>query len=335
LESSEILLWMTVITIAAGIVSQIGAAFLGIPSIVPLLIIGIIIGPEILGLLDPQLFGDGFEAIIKLCVAIILFEAGLNLDKDEIKKDQSVILRLISIGSLITLFCTAVFTNLILSISWSLSFLFGSLVIVTGPTVIKPLLKRTNIGSRLRNILESEGTFIDPIGAIIALFVLEIVLQESSSFIYSFVLVFVRLGIGALIGVIGGYIIGKLILKWSIVLEEIIELMVLAAALSVYALSESVLQESGLMAAVACGAVLGHMEIPEEEPLKKFKGKLSIFVISFLFILLAASLKIEFITSLGIGGILVVFSIIFLVRPIQIFFTTLGTDIPIVRNTKP
>ena len=105
---------MTVITIAAGIISLIGAAFLGIPSIVPLLVIGIIIGPEILGLLDPHMFGGGFEAIIKLCVAIILFEAGLNLDKDEIKKDQGVILRLISVGSLITMFCTAIFAKFIL-----------------------------------------------------------------------------------------------------------------------------------------------------------------------------------------------------------------------------
>ena len=113
-------------------------------------------------------------------------------------------------------------------------------------------------------------------------------------------------GIGAVIGVVGGYIIGKFILKWSIVLEDIIELMVLASALSIYAISESLVLESGLMAVVACGAVLGHMEIPEEEPLKKFKGKISIFVISFLFILLASSLKFEYITSLGLGGLIVV-----------------------------
>lgn len=327
MESSEALLWMTVICIAAGIISQMCAAFIGIPSIVPLLIIGIAIGPEVAGLLDPVMFGSGFETIIKLCVAIILFEAGLNLDRDEIKRDQKIIFRLISVGSLITLFLTAIFTKFILGLTWSISLLFGSLVIVTGPTVIQPLLRRIKVGSKLRNILESEGIFIDPIGAIIAIFVLEIILQESSSLFHSFMLVFVRLGIGALIGVLGGYIIGKIVVRWSIVLEEIIELMVLAAALSIYVISESVLHESGLMAAVACGAVLGHMEIPDEEPLKKFKSKLSIFVISFLFILLAASLKFEYITSLGIGGLLVVCSIIFLVRPIQIFLVTLGSDL--------
>ncbi|NIP38404.1 MAG: hypothetical protein GWO07_05865, partial [Candidatus Dadabacteria bacterium] len=116
--------------------------------------------------------------------AIILFEAGLNLDKDEIKRDQKVIFRLISVGSLITLFLTAIFTKFILGLTWSLSLLFGSLVIVTGPTVIQPLLRRIKVGSKLRNILESEGIFIDPIGAIIAIFVLEIVLEESSSLIY-------------------------------------------------------------------------------------------------------------------------------------------------------
>jgi NhaP-type Na+/H+ or K+/H+ antiporter/Trk K+ transport system NAD-binding subunit len=323
----ETLLWMTVITIAAGIISQIGAAFIGIPSIVPLLILGVVLGPEVLGYMDPASFGHGFETIIKLCVAIILFEAGLNLDRDEIKRDQKVIFRLVTVGGLITLFLTAVFSKLILGLSWSLSLLFGSLVIVTGPTVIQPLMRRVNVGPKLRNILESEGIFIDPIGAIIAIFVLEVVLQESSSIIGSFSLVFLRLGIGAVIGIIGGYIIGKFIMKWSLVLEEIIELMVLAAALSVYAISESVVMESGLMATVACGAVLGHMEIPQEEPLKKFKGKLSIFVISFLFILLASSLKFEYITTLGVGGLIVVFTIIFITRPVEIFLTTFDSDL--------
>jgi NhaP-type Na+/H+ or K+/H+ antiporter len=327
LSGNESVLWTTVIAIVTGIVAQITAAFVGIPSIVPLFIFGILIGPEILGFLHPQVFGEGLETIIRLCVAIILFEASLNLDRAEIKKHQGVIVRLVTYGGLITMILAALFTKFILGLSWSKAFLFGSLVIVTGPTVIHPLLRRVRVGSRLKNILESEGVFIDPIGAIIAIFVFELVLEKSSSFFHSIWLVFARLGVGAIIGVIGGFLIGKLVQRWSLLMEEVVDLFVLASALGIYVLSEALIVESGLMAAVASGAILGNMNIPEEETLRKFKGKISIFAISFLFILLAANLELEHITSLGWNGIFVALALLFIVRPVEIFLTTLGSDL--------
>ncbi len=327
MTGSESILWMSVIVIAAGIIAQVIGAFIGIPSIVPLFVLGIVIGPDVLGFLNPKVFGDGLETIIKLSVAIILFEAGLNLDKEEIKKHRKVILPLITYGGLITMFLAAFFCELILGLPWSRAFLFGSLVIVTGPTVIHPLLRRVRVESRLKNVLESEGVFIDPVGAIIAIFVFELVVEKSSSFTHSLSLVFARLGIGALIGVVGGYLIGKIVKKWSLLLEEFVELFVLASALGVYALSEALSVESGLMAAVASGAILGNMDIPEEEPLRKFKGKLSILVISILFVLLAANLELQHIVSLGWAGLLVVVAVLLIVRPVEIFFTTFGTDL--------
>ncbi|HSE83864.1 MAG TPA: cation:proton antiporter [Thermodesulfobacteriota bacterium] len=176
------LLWMTVIAISAGIVAQIAAAFMGIPAIAPLLILGILIGPEALSFLHPQVFGDGLETIVRLCVAIILFEAGLSLDRDELKKHSKVILPLITYGGLITMVLAASFARLIMGLDWFRAFLFGSLVIVTGPTVIHPLFRRIRVESRLKNILESEAVFIDPIGAVIAIFVFELISERSSSF---------------------------------------------------------------------------------------------------------------------------------------------------------
>lgn len=318
---------MIVIAVIAGVVSQILSVIIGLPSIVMLFIVGIFLGPEVLGFLDPEVFGTGFETIIRLCVAIILFEAGLNLDKSEIKKHRKVILPLITYGALITMVFGAIFAMLITDLPWSMAFLFGSLVIVTGPTVIHPLLRKIKVESRLKNILETEGVFIDPIGAIIAIFVFELILEESHSFLFNVFLVFWRLGIGIIIGVIGGYVIGKIVMKFSYVMEDFVDLFVLASALGIYALSEAVIPESGLMAAVASGAILGNMDIPEEEPLKKFKGKLSILVISVLFVLLAANLEIAHIVSLGWSGVIVVLAILILVRPLQIFLTTLGSDL--------
>ena len=325
LTGSESILLMSVIVIATGIVAQVIGAFVGIPSIVPLFVLGIVIGPDVLGFLNPEVFGGGLETIIKLSVAMILFEAGLNLDKEEIKKHRKVILPLITYGGLITMFLGAFFCELILDLPWSRAFLFGSLVIVTGPTVIHPLLRRVRVQSRLKNVLESEGVFIDPVGAIIAIFVFELIVEKSSSFTHSLSLVFARLGIGALIGVVGGYLVGKIVKKWHLLIEEFVELLVLASALGIYALSEALSEESGLMAAVASGAILGNMDIPEEEPLKKFKGKLSILVISVLFVLLAANLELQHIVSLGWRGVFVVLIVLFIVRPVEILFATFGT----------
>ena len=318
---------MIVIAIIAGVVSQILSVVIGIPSIVMLFIVGISLGPEVLGFLDPEVFGGGLETIIRLCVAIILFEAGLNLDKSEIKKHRKIILPLITYGALITMVFGAVFGILVTGLPWSLAFLFGSLVIVTGPTVIHPLLRRIKVESRLKNILETEGVIIDPIGAVIAIFVFELILEESHSFLFNVFLVFWRLGMGIVIGAVGGYVVGKIVMKFSLVMEDFVDLFVLASALGIYALSEAVIPESGLMAAVASGAILGNMHIPEEEPLKKFKGKLSILVISVLFVLLAANLEIRHVVSLGWGGVIVVLALLIIVRPLQIFLTTIGSDL--------
>jgi len=267
------LLTLIVIALIAGVISQIIAVYLGIPSIVFLLIFGVILGPEVLNFIDPGNLGSGFETLIKLFVAIILFEAGLNLEKEEIRNHRSVVLPLVTVGAIITMLGAAFFAWFISGFDWPQAFLFGSLVIVTGPTVVQPLLRRIHVKSNLKNILEFEGVFIDPIGAIVAIFVFEIVLQIDQSLFAAVNLVFLRFGVGLIIGLIGGYLISYLIKKFSIHLDENQDFFVLAFALGIYALSESLLAESGLMAAVASGVVVGNMHIPNEQNLKKFKGK--------------------------------------------------------------
>ncbi len=321
------MLTVIVIALLAGVLAQIIAVYLGIPSIVFLLVFGVILGPELLGFVDPRNFGTGFEVLIKLFVAIILFEAGLNLEKDEIKKHRAVILPLITVGAIITMFGAAFFAWLISDFTWSQAFLFGSLVIVTGPTVIQPLLRRINVRSNLKNILEFEGVFIDPIGAIIAIFVFEVVLRIDQSLFTIVNLVFLRFGVGLIIGLIGGYLISYLINKFAIQLDENQDFFVLAFALGIYALAESLLPESGLMAAVASGVVVGNLHIPNEQNLKKFKGKISILFISLLFVLLAASLELDYVYALGFKGVLIVLALIFIVRPLTVFVSSVNSEL--------
>lgn len=318
---------MIVIALIAGVISQVIAAYFGIPSIVLLLVFGVILGPDILNLIDPGTFGEGFETLIKLFVAFILFEAGLNLDKDEIKNHRKVILPLITIGAIITMLGAAFFAWFVIGFGWPQAFLFGSLVIVTGPTVIQPLLRRIHVRSNIKNILEYEGVFIDPIGAIVAIFVFEIVLQMNQSLFLDINFVILRFGAGLLIGLIGGYLIGFLINRYSIQLDENQDFFVLAFALGIYALSESLLTESGLMAVVASGVVVGNMDIPNEQNLKKFKGKISTLFISLLFVLLASSLQLKFIYDLGYKGVLIVLALIFIVRPLTIFISSFNSGL--------
>jgi NhaP-type Na+/H+ or K+/H+ antiporter len=321
------LLTVIVVALIAGVISQIIAVYLGIPSIVFLLIFGVILGPELLNFVDPGIFGSGFEVLIRLFVAIILFEAGLNLEKEEIKKHRAVILPLVTVGAIITMFGAAIFARFIIDFDWPQAFLFGSLVIVTGPTVIQPLLRRIHVKSNLKNILEFEGVFIDPIGAIVAIFVFEIVLQIDRSLFTAVNLAFLRFGVGLVIGLIGGYLISFLIKKFSIHLDENQDFFVLAFALGIYALSESILAESGLMAAVASGVVVGNMHIPNEQNLKKFKGKISILFISLLFVLLAASLELDYVYDLGYKGVLIVLALIFVVRPLTVFISSINSEL--------
>ena len=170
---------MVSLALVLGVIGQMLSIRTGSPSIVFFLIFGVLVGPEFLSLVHPLEFGEGLEIIIKLCVAIVLFEAGLNLNKEEALSHGNIILLLITVGGLITMIGGAAFARYVANLSWEMAFVYGSLVIVTGPTVVQPLLRRFKVKPNLKHILEYEGVLIDPIGALIAIFVVEIVLIES------------------------------------------------------------------------------------------------------------------------------------------------------------
>lgn len=164
------------LALAAGVVAQLIAGHLRAPSIVPLLAAGIILGPDGLGLIHPRSLGEGLFSLVSLAVAVILFEGGLNLDLRRLGREGSAIRRLVTVGALVTAAGGALAAGSIMGWSPRLSILFGTLVIVTGPTVIRPLLRNVPLRPRLATVLEAEGVLIDPIGAIVAVVTLEVVL---------------------------------------------------------------------------------------------------------------------------------------------------------------
>ncbi|MEA5574209.1 cation:proton antiporter [Calothrix sp. UHCC 0171] len=322
MEASFDITLQMVITVIAGISAQVLAAYLRLPSIVFLLLFGILLGSDGLGLLHPHLLGTGLEAIVALATAIILFEGGLNLDLRELGKVSVTLQLLVTLGTLITLLGGCLAAHWLGEFPWAIAFLYASIIVVTGPTVISPLLKQINVDRQVATLLEGEGVLIDPVGAILAFVVLDTILNGDSDPKIAVIGLFVRLSIGAAIGAVGGYIMSLIFKHANFLSFELKNLVVLAVLWGLFALAQTVRTESGIMTTVAAGAVFANSSVPEERLLRRFKGQLTILSVSVLFILLAADLSMKSVFALGWGSLLTVLVLMFVVRPINILCCT-------------
>ena len=303
------------------------AKHLRIPAIVPLLIAGIVLGPEVLGLINTDALGNGLNIIISLSVGIILFEGGLTLDPDGYKKTSRVIWKLLSIAVVITWLGTALIVRYLFDYSWEISLLAGSLIIVTGPTVISPLLKRISVNRKLSHILHWEGVLNDPIGVFVAVLCFEWISVDGHVMV-PFGAFALRLAVGIVVGLIGGKLIEYVLLRdW--VEEEQTNVFVLAAALLLFGLSDFIVHEAGILTVVIAGLVLG-WERNTSQRLKQlvtFKSELTEMSIGLLFILLAANLELKNFVELGLAGVLLMLFVMFVIRPLGIFASTTNSDL--------
>lgn len=322
----EITLLM-VVTVVAGISAQVIADYLKVPSIVFLLLFGILLGPSGFDFLHPELLGSGLEVIVSLSVALILFEGGLNLELRELGEVSTSLRNLVTVGTLVTFLGGGMAAHWLGEFPWPIAFLYASLVVVTGPTVVSPLLKQISIERRLETLLEGEGVLIDPVGAILAVVVLNIILDGSADPLTVLNGLVLRLGIGGAIGIGGGWLLGLILKQARFLSEDLKNLVVLAGVWGLFGLSQVLRNESGLMTAVAAGVMLRAASIPEERLLRRFKGQLSTLAVSVLFILLAADLSLASIAALGWGGPLTVLALMMVVRPINIWVSTWDSDL--------
>lgn len=313
-----------VIAVCAGISAQVLGESLKLPGIVFLLLFGILLGSDVSGVLHPSELGVGLEAIVALSVAVILFEGGLNLELRDLGRVSSSLQRLVTLGTLIVLLGGGMAAHWLGEFPWPLAFLYASLVVVTGPTVVGPLLKQVNVDRQVATLLEGEGVLIDPVGAILAVVVLDTILNSNAGAIAEVLQgLLLRSAVGAAIGVGGGALLGLLLKRViSSMSEDLNNLVVLAGVWGIFGLSQTIRSESGLMAMVVAGIVLRALSIPQERLLLRFKGQLTTLFVSVLFILLAADLSIQSIIALGWGGILTVLCLMFVVRPLSIALCT-------------
>lgn len=324
--SFEITLQM-VVTVVAGISAQVLAAYLKVPSIVLLLMLGILLGSDGIGLLHPHLLGTGLEVIVALATAIILFEGGLNLDLRELGRVSVSLQLLVTLGTLITLLGGSMAAHWLGEFPWNIAFLYASIVVVTGPTVVGPLLKQINVDRQVATLLEGEGVLIDPVGAILAFVVLDTILNGDADPIKAIIGLLMRLGVGGAIGGAGGYLMSLIFKRANFLSFELKNLAVLAVLWGLFTLAQTIRSESGVMTTVIAGAVFANSSVPEERLLRSFKGQLTILSVSVLFILLAADLSIASVFALGWGSLYTVLVLMLVVRPINILLCTWNSDL--------
>ncbi|MGL5081261.1 MAG: cation:proton antiporter [Microcoleaceae cyanobacterium] len=327
MENSSSITLLMVITVVSGIGAQVLAAYSKVPSIVFLLLFGVLVGNDGFGLIHPNLLGSILEVIVSLSVALILFEGGLSLDLRALGQVSGSIRNLVTFGTLITLVGGGMAAHWLGEFPWPLAFLYASLIVVTGPTVIGPLLKQVSVDRRVSALLEGEGVLIDPVGAILAVLVLNVVLNGSADPLSLLQDLLTRLGTGVVVGGLGGAFLGWSLNQSKFLSEDLKNLVALATLWGLYELAELGVSESGLMATVVSGIVLRFVGVPEIRQLLRFKGQLTMLSVSVLFILLAADLSLASIGALGWGGVFTVAALMWVVRPLNVWLCTLNSSL--------
>jgi NhaP-type Na+/H+ or K+/H+ antiporter len=326
-----------------GIVAQWVAWRMKLPAILPLILIGLLVGPlstlyteDGSKLIEPVyngekgLFpGELLYHFVSLAISIILFEGGLTLKRSEVRNVGPMITKLITLGSAVTFFGAGIAAHFIFDLSWQISFLFSSLIIVTGPTVITPILRNIPLKKDVSAILKWEGILIDPIGALVAVLVFEFIsVGEGQEYTMTALIEFGKI---LLFGFTFGFTFAHglaFAIKKSLIPHYLLNVVSLSVVLLVYIESDIFAHESGLLAVVVMGLVMGNLNLPNLKELLYFKESLSVLLISILFILLAAHIDLEDLQLIYSWKTAALFAIIvFLIRPIGVFLSAQGSDL--------
>ncbi len=318
---THLILQTLVVAIGLGILAQLVAHRLKLPAILPLLLCGMAVGPFGLGLFDPAGLGaEHLEVLVHLGVAIILFEGGMSLNPKHLRSVSVSLRNILVIGTAVTWVGAAWLARALTGIGWHTAALFGAIVTVTGPTVIMPLLRHMIVPRKVRTVLLSEGLMIDPIGAVLAYFVLQVMIKadlDPQHLAQELVLLCLW---GCLLGFAGGAL-ARMLVRYRHTGDELRSLAVLAILVSIYLLGEHQAEQSGILASVVMGLTVAASDLPDLNPVRHFKGQLTVLIISVLFILLAARLDLQAVVDLGWRGALVVAGLILIVRPLSVFLS--------------
>jgi len=319
------LLWG--ITVFAGACARLFSSFTGFPSVVILLLSGLFIGRSGLGLVEPLDLGQGLETIVGLLVCLVLFEGGLNLKLPE-GNIRNTVLKISLVRLFISLSAGIFISHWLAGLSWQVAGIYSAIVLATGPTVVSPLVEQIKLVSPISEVLKAEGLLLEPIGAVLALLLLELTLGDLRGINDVFIALMQRLGGGVIIGLSAGWLLSDILKKIKNEASFGIELQVtLGFIFLVYGICEYFLPESGLPASVAAGFIVGKREVIDKERLDNLIGELAQLAITVLFPLLAADVSWGELSPLGWGGVVCVFMLMVIVRPISIWLATMGREL--------
>lgn len=318
-----------------GIGSQWVAWRFKFPAIVAMSAAGLLIGP-VLGLMNPQQdFGELYKPVVSAAVAIILFAGSVNLSFKELGGLEKPVFRISTIGALIAWFLGSLTAHYVAGLSWAVAFVIGALFIVTGPTVILPLLRQSKLKPRPAKILKWESIIVDPLGALLAVFAFEIItyLTAEDPSMRKLIVFFVASGFAAVFGWLCGRFIGWLF-ETGRMPEYLKSPAVFVAVIFCFAVPDSIVLQTGLLSVTAMGITLANMEISSLADMRHFKENISILLISVIFIMLAASLDLETIQHVFTWRVIgYVALMMIIVRPLSIFLSTIGTNLTAQEKT--
>ncbi|WP_418284322.1 cation:proton antiporter [Halorubrum sp. DTA46] len=305
-----------------GIALQVISSRLRVPSVLFLIVVGVLLGPEGLGFITAETFGDGLTTVVGLSVAIIVFDGAFNLRQERLADAPRTITGVVTLGALIMFLGTATAVRFFVADDWGIALLIGALLIATGPTVITPILEVVNVREHVASTLEAEGIFNDVTAAVLAIVVFEtVVLSDEAAAIPSGFLTRIVAGVG--VGMVVASVVYLTLIKLDAPgadAKRTVRLVTLGGAFIAYGLAESISPETGVAAAAAAGILLGNIDdFPHREEVENFGRDLTLIALAFIFISLAALIDFNTVLGLGIGGIGVVVVVTLVIRPLVMF----------------
>ena len=318
------LLWG--VTVFAGATAQALAWLTGLPGVVMLLSAGLVIGRSGFGLVEPLDLGAGLGTVVGLLVSLVLFDGGINLRLPGDATKQAV-LRIVLVRLVLGLAAGLLAAHWLAGLNWSLAAVFSAIVLATGPTVVTPLVRQIRLAPPLGEVLEGEGLILEPIGAVLALLLLELALGDLHGWRELALGLLQRLGGGVAIGALCGWLLAEALRRIPAQQAGALRLqLTLGTLFLMFSGCELLLPESGLPAAVAAGVVVGRRPDTDAAELDELIRQLAQLAITMLFPLLAADVSWAELSPLGWGGVACVLSLMLLVRPVAIGLATWGLD---------
>ena len=329
-SSSSDTLFVVALIIALGVAAQVLADRFRVPSVLFLIIAGIAVGPKGFSLVTLDVFGPQLSTVVGVSVAVIVFEGAFHLKVGKVREAPSAAFRLVTVGAAIAFLGTTVAVYYLLGVGWGISAVTGALLVATGPTVITPILDVVPVRDPVAAALETEG-IVNDVTAAVAAVVFFSLLASGSATASEYLVEFVeRISLGVFVGLVTAGVLWYLLTRvelprgWT---PQNARLMTLAGAVLAFSVADTLEPEAGVAAVATAGVVLGNADLPYEDTIEEFKGDVTILVLSFVFIALAALIEFETLFSLGFAGLAVVAFVALVLRPLLVFVSTTGDEL--------